>query len=676
MSVNVGAAYMTILPDLKDFGPQVRAQVAGQLGPSSAASREVGEHGAAAGRKYGEGFSKSLKGIAEGLGALFVFEKGKDFLKESIADATEATQVNRLTAAAIRSTGGAAHISAEQVGELAERLQEKAGVDAEVVKSSENLLLTFRNVRNEAGAGNKIFDQGEKASINLAAGLAAVNHTALNVRASTTLVGKALNDPVKGLTALRRVGVDYTANQIAQVKNLVATNHEMAAQKIILRELNREFGGAAASQATPAERARLAWKSLRIEVGTDLLPIIAKVDTYVADQLVPNVAKFVHGMEDGTGAGGRFAAQLNIIYNDAKGVAKAFDSLPGPVKKYGLELLAAYYITSKLSTGFASAEARSIALRGAVTNLAGAGGLLLLTQGLKQTNTQLGALETVGGGALSGAELGSFAGPEGTAVGAAIGGLAGGLLELAKSTDESTTEAKVAIGPWKDYESTLKGVRETTTKATNALIYQRLQSSGLLGTLGGLDVSARTAVGAIRGNTADRIKLGRALANQTSLTENQKKAWEDETGAIRAARIDALKQAIATETNTKKLQAERTELKQLTRGKWGVSVSLPGMPEYIAQSKTLLNLLKNITGLSNNLPSVHAPGDLGSLVHLPSGSPTKPKGGSPRLAVPAPKPSAHTSSLSGRATLSVRDMDFDSYIDARIDDRMSQAGVA
>ena len=60
---------------------------------------------------------------------------------------------------------------------------------------------------------------------------------------SAIQLGKALNDPVKGVTALRRVGVSFTAAQIKQIKTLVATGKTLQAQKLILRELNQEFGG-------------------------------------------------------------------------------------------------------------------------------------------------------------------------------------------------------------------------------------------------------------------------------------------------------------------------------------------------------------------------------------------------------------------------------------------------
>ena len=38
-------------------------------------------------------------------------------------------------------------------------LSKKSGIDDEVIKSGANMLLTFTNIRNEAGKGNDVFNQ-------------------------------------------------------------------------------------------------------------------------------------------------------------------------------------------------------------------------------------------------------------------------------------------------------------------------------------------------------------------------------------------------------------------------------------------------------------------------------------------------------------------------------------
>src|SRR5258708_1908746 len=79
---------------------------------------------------------------------------------------------------------------------------------------------------------------------------------------------KALNDPIHGVTSLMRVGVTFTAQQKEQIKTLVDTGHTMDAQKVILAELTKEFGGSAAAQATASDKAKVAWKNVEEQVGT------------------------------------------------------------------------------------------------------------------------------------------------------------------------------------------------------------------------------------------------------------------------------------------------------------------------------------------------------------------------------------------------------------------------
>ena len=180
---------------------------------------------------------------AAGLGALVAT------LKIGVDEFTQAAKVSAQTEAAIKATGGAAHVSAKHVEDLAHSLMEKSGIDDEVIQSGENLLLTFRNIRNESGKGNKIFDQTTRIMLDMSVALGQ------DMKSSAIQLGKALNDPIKGITALQRVGVSFTQAQKDQIKALEESGHHMEAQKLILQELNKEFGGSAeaAGKTLPGE---------------------------------------------------------------------------------------------------------------------------------------------------------------------------------------------------------------------------------------------------------------------------------------------------------------------------------------------------------------------------------------------------------------------------------------
>jgi acid phosphatase family membrane protein YuiD len=226
------------------------------------------------------------------------------FFKDMISEATEAQKVGAQTAAVLKSTGGAANVTAKQIGALATAISNKVGIDDEAIQSGANLLLTFKNVRNEAGKGNDIFNQSVGVITDMSAALGQ------DMKSSSIQLGKALNDPIKGITALSRVGVTFDEGQKKQIKTLMAHGHTLAAQKIILRELNSEFKGSAAAQATPAEKAQVAWGNFKELLGTAVLPIVGKVANFLSQKLIPAMAGFVTGMQNGTGSGGKFVAFL------------------------------------------------------------------------------------------------------------------------------------------------------------------------------------------------------------------------------------------------------------------------------------------------------------------------------------------------------------------------------
>lgn len=193
----------------------------------------------------------------------------------------EAQKVAAQTEAAIRSTGKAANVTADEVEDLSGALSEKAAVDDELIQSGANLLLTFTKVRNEVGEGNDIFNQATETALDLSVALGT------DMTSASMMLGKALNDPIKGLTTLGRAGVQFTADQKEQIRTLVETGDLLGAQKIILKELETQVGGSAEAQATGYDRAKVAAGNLAEAVGGVLAPAVqigAGVATFGAEQ--------------------------------------------------------------------------------------------------------------------------------------------------------------------------------------------------------------------------------------------------------------------------------------------------------------------------------------------------------------------------------------------------------
>jgi acid phosphatase family membrane protein YuiD len=279
-------------------------RAANEIDGVTRATKRIGHEADASGRKMkvahgaSRGFASGLRGVgnAAKFGAVAVAGLGVAIAKGAVDEYREAYKMGKQTNAVIKSTGGVANVSAKQVGDLANSISLKAGIDDEAIQSAENLLLTFTNVRNEAGKGNDIFSQTTKAAVDMSVALGT------DAKSAAMQLGKALNDPIKGVTKLQRSGVTFTEQQKKQIETLQKSGKTMKAQGIILAEVNKEFGGSAAAQADPIDKAGVAWKNLEETLGMALAPTVSKLAT--------GFATFVNGMQDGSGAGGRFAKTL------------------------------------------------------------------------------------------------------------------------------------------------------------------------------------------------------------------------------------------------------------------------------------------------------------------------------------------------------------------------------
>lgn len=173
------------------------------------------------------------------------------------------------TDAVLKSTGGAANVTAQEVNNLARELQKVTNFGDEVTQSGQNILLTFTKI------GGDIFPQATETMLNLSASM---NQ---GVKESAIQLGKALNEPIQGITALRRVGIQFSDSQEEQIKAFVSQNKLLDAQKIILKELETQFGGSARAQASYTTQFKNVLGDLMESfgrlAGPVLIPVIKKL---------------------------------------------------------------------------------------------------------------------------------------------------------------------------------------------------------------------------------------------------------------------------------------------------------------------------------------------------------------------------------------------------------------
>lgn len=264
--MQIAEAFVAIRPN-PDSKATFQREVTGIVTPGATKA------GQDAGKALGAGMTSSVKSAVLGLGALVGSIGAGVALKSAFGAATDATRANAQLAAVLKSTGAVAGVTTADVEKLAQS-QLKLGIaDDETTKRGAALLLTFKQVRNEAGANNNVFDRTLKVSADLAAALGG------DLQSSVIQLGKALEDPTTGLTALRRVGVSFTAQERDQIKTMVEHNNLLGAQKTILASVESQFGGTAAAlaKADPFQRFGISLNEFKESVGKDLLPIASDV---------------------------------------------------------------------------------------------------------------------------------------------------------------------------------------------------------------------------------------------------------------------------------------------------------------------------------------------------------------------------------------------------------------
>jgi hypothetical protein len=350
-----------------------------------------------AGQQIGTGIRNGLTLGAVGVGILATQ------VAAGLRSLVELEQQTAQTNAVIKSTGGIAGVTATEVGRLAEKYESlNATVGDETIREGQNLLLTYTNIRKEA------FEPALAAALDM--------NTALGkgpegLTSTVRILGKALNDPTKGLSALTRVGITFDKEQTKRIKQLQEEGDLYGAQAVILEELNERFGGSFLAQGdtTAGKVAKFtdSIEDLQRALAEALLPTIGNVaDELSAFLQDPAVMKSVR--ELGEDIAGLFSKEnlrtgarvLGDFLQAAKDAApaigeaarvagsvigtavKLFQSLPEPIQKLAVAGLAVNKLTGGLVTnvagGLISAVLKQLVsgvvnVNGAVVNVNGAG---------------------------------------------------------------------------------------------------------------------------------------------------------------------------------------------------------------------------------------------------------------------------------------------------------------
>jgi phage-related protein len=208
--------------------------------------------------------------------------------------------------------------------DYAEKTARATGVDTNSIKATQAKLLTFKELAATANEIGGNFERSTKAAIDLGAagfGTAELNAVAL---------GKALNDPIKGISALSRNGITFTESEKDRIKVLVESNKVGEAQNMILKAIETQVGGTAEATANATDKMRVGFTQVTEKVGLALLPVFEKLTNFVIDQIFPAFDKI----------GAQFAGLTSQL---GENLLPALDNLVTFFQNYLLPVFKAYY---------------------------------------------------------------------------------------------------------------------------------------------------------------------------------------------------------------------------------------------------------------------------------------------------------------------------------------------
>lgn len=188
--------------------------------------------------RVGQGVTNAFKGAGLAIAGAFAVGQITSFAKESIKLFDQQEKAVKKVEQALKSTGNAAGLTLDELTKKAIELQEQTIFgDEDILNNATAQLLTFTNIAEDN------FLRTQEVALDLATVLDG------DLKSASIQLGKALNDPVANLSALSRSGIQFSKEQKEVIKELATTNRLAEAQGVILKELERQYGGQARAAA-------------------------------------------------------------------------------------------------------------------------------------------------------------------------------------------------------------------------------------------------------------------------------------------------------------------------------------------------------------------------------------------------------------------------------------------
>ncbi len=253
-----------------------------------------------------EGVQKLLKSAFSIVGIGVSIKAVTDFGRSCVQSATQAQKAFNILDNTIKATGADAWTSTKEMDQLAKSLSDSTNYAVTEIEEMQSVLLGFRNITGDT------FGEASEAVMDMATVMG------MDLKSATQVVGKALDDPIKGLDSLRRQGFQFTEEQKAELTQLVKNGKQLEAQKIILNELANSYGGAAKAGQDSFARQRHAVENFSDTLGGKLIPVM-QVFAENSAKTLNNLTNLISNMD--------FTPIVNVVTNLSKIFSSTFEKI-------------------------------------------------------------------------------------------------------------------------------------------------------------------------------------------------------------------------------------------------------------------------------------------------------------------------------------------------------------
>lgn len=246
-----------------------------------------------------KGHTSRISGYALAAGAALGAMLSVRAVSGFIDAAQEAEVASARLAKTLQNAGDTSGDWTKNAEKLADSLMRQTGIDDEIIKGGQAILATFHDVGGVVGQQAGIFDRATKATADLAkTGFGDVDTAAKQL-------GKALQDPVNGIGALKRAGVDFTDEQKNMIKALVDSGDKAGAMGLVMDVVEGQVGGVAAATATAGDKMSAAWGEIQEAIGKLLLPalevlapVLVSLSDWFEQTAIPAIDGFAGAVAD------------------------------------------------------------------------------------------------------------------------------------------------------------------------------------------------------------------------------------------------------------------------------------------------------------------------------------------------------------------------------------------